>query len=199
MWDANTPVHSWVLIEIVLGLGLGGNFQNMLLAIQATIHYSDIAVATAAFSFIVLLGATLGIAIGGTVFQNQMTKLSADLPDIPGLSAITGVNAGASVSAIQALPPDVKTIVIQNYAQSLRMVWIVLAAFAGAGLLVSFLIGRHELHKEYVPRLSYRTNCSIRTNQPAMMKKKQLAPSTVSGNVSSNLSDCSTEIAVEKV
>src|SRR5262245_11857443 len=84
-WDENTPAYTWILIEIVCGLGLGGNFQNMLIAIQATIHYSDMAVATATFSFITLLGATMGIAIGGSVFQNEMTRLSTDLPDIPGL------------------------------------------------------------------------------------------------------------------
>lgn len=123
----------------------------MLIALQATIHHSDIAVATATFSFIVLLGATLGIAIGGTVFQNQMSSLSINLPNIPGLSAITGTNAGAAVGTIQSLPDNVQTIVIGNYAASLRMVWIVLAVFAGAGLLGSFVIGEHELYREFVP------------------------------------------------
>lgn len=151
MWDVTTPVYSWVLIEIVLGLGLGGNFQNMLIALQATIHHSDIAVATATFSFIVLLGATLGIAIGGTVFQNQMTSLAGDLPDVPGLAAITGENAGAAVGAVQGLPEGVREVVLGNYAASLRMVWIVLSAFAGAGFLASFAIGMHELYREYEP------------------------------------------------
>ena len=148
MWDVTTPVYSWILIEIVLGLGLGGNFQNMLIAIQATIHHSDIAVATATFSFVALLGSTLGIAIGGTVFQNQMTSLAGDLPDVPGLAALTGENAGAAVASVQGLPEGVKGIVLGNYAESLRMVWIVLSAFAGAGFLASFAIGSHELHKE---------------------------------------------------
>jgi hypothetical protein len=151
MWDVTTPVYSWVLIEIVLGLGLGGNFQNMLIAIQATIHHADIAVATATFSFVALLGSTLGIAIGGTVFQNQMTSLADDLPDVPGLAALTGENAGAAVTSVQGLPEGVKGIVLGNYAESLRMVWIVLSAFAGAGFLASFAIGSHELHKECGP------------------------------------------------
>jgi hypothetical protein len=148
--DQNTPTYEWILIEIVVGLGVGGNFQNMLIAIQATIHHSDMATATATFAFVVLLGATLGIAIGGTVFQNQMTSLSGDLPNIPGLSEITGSTAGAAVGTIQGLPADVKGIVVGNYAQSLRTVWIVLCCFAGMGLLGSFVIGRHELYREYV-------------------------------------------------
>jgi hypothetical protein len=148
MLDENTPVYSWVLIEMVCGLGLGGNFQNMLIALQATIQKSDIAVATATFSFIVLLGTTLGIAIGGTVFQNQMTSLSGDLPNIPEVSAFTGDGAGAAVQTIQNLPENLKAIVISNYAQSMRMVWIILCVFAGAGLLASFAIGTHELFTE---------------------------------------------------
>lgn len=147
--DETTPAYQWVLIEIVAGLGLGGNFQNMLIAIQATIHHSDLAVATATFSFIVLLGSTLGIAIGGTVFQNQMTSLSRGLPNIPGLSEITGENAGAAIQAIQDMSPEIKDIVVSNYAKSMRMVWIVMCAFSAAGFLVSFAIGTHELHREY--------------------------------------------------
>jgi hypothetical protein len=148
MLSVTTPIYSWILIEIVLGLALGGNFQNMLIALQATIHHSDIAVATATFSFVALLGATLGIAIGGTVFQNQMTALAGDLPDVPGLAAITGENAGAAVAIVQGLPEGTRGVVLGNYAESLRMVWIVLSVFAGAGFLASFAIGSHELYKE---------------------------------------------------
>lgn len=148
MLTASTPVSTWCPIEIVLGLGLGGNFQNMLIALQATVHHSDMAVATATFSFIVLLGATLGIAIGGTVFQNQMTRLAGDLVGLPGGQGLSGENAGAAVEIIQGLPTEVRGLVVENYAESMRMVWIVLAGFAGAGFVVSWGIGSHELWKE---------------------------------------------------
>jgi hypothetical protein len=146
--DQNTPIYAWVLIEIVAGLGLGGNFQNMLIALQATIHYSDVGVATATFSFIALLGSTLGISIGGTVFQNQMTSLSSDVPQIPGVEGITGANAGAAIGTLQDLPDSIREIIVGNYAASMRMVWIVLCGFAGAGFIVAFAIGTHELHRE---------------------------------------------------
>jgi hypothetical protein len=148
IWDVHTPIHTWIPIEIILGLGVGPNFQNMLIAIQATIRHSDMAVATAAFIFICLLGSTLGIAIGGTVFEIEMSKLASDLPQVPGLADITGQNAGSVVQVIQSLPDDVKPVVIQNYAKSMRMIWIVLSAFAGAGFVTTFFIGKHELHRE---------------------------------------------------
>jgi hypothetical protein len=141
LFDERTPAYTWILAEIIAGLGLGGNFQNMLIAIQATIHYADVAVATATFSFIILLGATMGIAIGGTVLQNQMNKLSAGVPGLGG-------NADATLSFIQGLPEGTKEIVMANYAKSLRMVWIVLSVFAAAGFLASFAIGTHELYRE---------------------------------------------------
>jgi hypothetical protein len=121
----------------------------MLIAIQATIQKSDIAVATATFSFIVLLGTTLGIAIGGTVFQNQMTDLAGDLPDIPLVSAFTGEGAGAAIQEIQNLPDNLRGIVVSNYAKSMRMVWIIFCVFAAAGFITSFFIGTHELFTEY--------------------------------------------------
>ena len=52
------------------------------------------------------------------------------------------------VTTIKDLPADVKPIVIQNHAESMKMVWIVLSVFAAAGFLASFAIGTHELHKE---------------------------------------------------
>jgi len=120
----------------------------MLLAIQATIHYTDMATATATFTFVILLGATFGVAVGGTVFQNQMTRLSSGLSDIPGLSEITGSNAGAAIQSIRELPPNVKAEIVSNYAKSMKMVWIVCCAFSAVAFLATFAIGTHELHRE---------------------------------------------------
>jgi len=78
-------------------------------------------------------------------------RLSIDLPDIPGLNAITGANAGAAISAVQALPDAVREIVKRNYARSMKMIWIVTSGFAAVGLLASFAIGTHELHRELNP------------------------------------------------
>ena len=191
LFNVTTPAYEWILIEIVLGLGVGGNFQNMLIALQATIHHSDIAVATATFVFIVLLGSTLGIAIGGAVFQNQMTALAGDLPNIPGIGALDGATAGAAVPVIQSLPSDVKAIVVSNVAESMRTVWIVLLVFAAVGFLSAFAIGTHELYSEYVPcDVGLEANCSIRTDQPAMMNRKKEA-SNEKAKQSESLSDAS--------
>ena len=82
------------------------------------------------------------------MFQNQMTALAGDLPHIPGLAPITGENAGAAVATVEGLPEGVRGIVLRNYADSLRVVWIVLGIFAGVGFLASFAIGTHELYRE---------------------------------------------------
>lgn len=83
------------------------------------------------------------------MFQNQMTSLAGDLPNIPEVSVFTGDGAGAAIQSIQTLPPELRAIVIGNYAKSMRMVWIILCVFAGAGFLAAFGIGTHELFTEY--------------------------------------------------
>ena len=55
---------------------------------------------------------------------------------------------------------------------SMRVVWVVLSAFARAVFLASFAFGRHELHRESLSCDDY-ADCSIRSDQPAMMQKKQ--------------------------
>ncbi|SPQ18388.1 a6e3ba98-04c9-4071-a767-faa8f08474f3 [Thermothielavioides terrestris] len=141
-----------VLYQIVAGIGVGPNFQAPLIALQATVKPHDMASATATFQFVRQLFTAISIVIGSVVFQNGMQKrypqLAAQLgPDVA--SFFSGNNAASSVGHVQELPDGPRQLVQDAYAGSLRTMFIMYVAFAGLGLLVSFLVGSRQLSKDH--------------------------------------------------
>jgi hypothetical protein len=63
-----------ILFQVICGIGIGPNFQALLLALQTQVQAQDYATATAAFGFTRNLATSIGIVIGNVVFQNSMLK-----------------------------------------------------------------------------------------------------------------------------
>ncbi|BFZ62213.1 hypothetical protein YB2330_003296 [Saitoella coloradoensis] len=141
--DENSSLAKRVLYLMIAGLGTGPNFQSMLIAIHATIDKKDIATATATYAFTRSLGATIGIAVGGVVFQNTLSARTASLPLA---YRISGGEAGAAVELIRSYPEPYRTEVVHAFAESLGKMWIAFTVLAGAALVSSALIGKHHLH-----------------------------------------------------
>ncbi|KAJ3348271.1 hypothetical protein HDU91_006594 [Kappamyces sp. JEL0680] len=72
--SASTPKYAQILFLIVPGIGIGCLIQVRILSIQASVSKENIAVATAICNFFFNLGGTVGIAIGGTIFNNTLSE-----------------------------------------------------------------------------------------------------------------------------
>ena len=84
-----------------------------------------------------VVGETVGIAIAGTIFQNQLrTNLLAN-PTLAVDAQRYSVDAQGLVPIIKAMPEgSVKEDLLQAYTDALKVVWGVMCALAGfAGLL----------------------------------------------------------------
>ncbi|KAI1500268.1 major facilitator superfamily domain-containing protein [Biscogniauxia marginata] len=141
-----------IIYEIIAGIGVGPNFQSPLIAVQSGLQGRDIASATGTFLFIRQLATSISVVIGGVVFQNGMEKqypyLLAELgPEIAG--RLSGGSAAGSVELVASLQGHQAVVARTAYWNSLRTMWIMYAAFAGAGLLVSPLVGQRKLSKEH--------------------------------------------------
>lgn len=137
-----------ILYQIVAGIGVGGNLNAPLVALQANINPGDIAPATATFFFTRVLSSAISVVVGGVVFQNQMQKHSAELlaalgPDTAG--ALTGSSASTSVGIVNGLPEAERRVARAAYHDSLRIMWIVYVAFAALGMLASAFISKKVL------------------------------------------------------
>lgn len=149
------PYANWskiILYQIVLGLGVGPNFMAPLVALQTTVQPRDIASATATYGFTRQLATSMSVVIGGVIFQNGMEKqgttLLAELgPDVAAL--LTGSNAASSVTTVAGLPAAQRDIAQRAYFKALRTMFIFYVAFAGLGIVLSFLVGSRKLSNQH--------------------------------------------------
>ncbi|KFY03537.1 hypothetical protein O988_01405 [Pseudogymnoascus sp. VKM F-3808] len=139
-----------IIYQIICGLGVGPNFQSLLLALQNQVKPHHYATVTATLGFTRNLATAIGVVIGNVVFQNSMLKQQAHLNDSLGpkvAKMFSGKNAEASVFFVNKLPTLQREIVRAAYYSALRDVWITAVTLAAAGLISCLFIKGKELSK----------------------------------------------------
>lgn len=146
--DRDTSIVAWVFLNLVPGIGMGLLFPSMAFSIQAASTNKDLAFAVAMFSFFRAFGQAIGVAIGGSVFQNQMKKKLLAYPGLASKAEEYSRDASSLVQIIKKLPPDItKTQLIQSYADSLKVVWITMCGMAALALILSLFTEGLDLNK----------------------------------------------------
>ncbi len=136
--DAATPFALTALYMIILGAGMGLVMQVLVLAVQNSVDYADLGVATSSATFFRSLGGSFGTALFGAIMSSRLaTELSGLLP--AGAPVDTAGLTG-SPAAIAALPAGIKEPVIEALTRSITSVFAFAVPFAVvAFLLVVFL------------------------------------------------------------
>lgn len=136
--DVDTSVVSWIFLNLAVGVGMGLLFPSMAFAIQAASTNEDLAFAVAMFSFFRAFGQAIGVAIGGTVFQNQLKKKLLEFPALAAKAEEYSRDSSGLVQIIKGLPAGLeKTQLIQSYANALKAVWLVLCGLSALALILS--------------------------------------------------------------
>ncbi|KFZ10250.1 hypothetical protein V501_05273 [Pseudogymnoascus sp. VKM F-4519 (FW-2642)] len=139
-----------IIYQIICGLGVGPNFQSLLLALQNQVKPHHYASVTATLGFTRNLATAIGVVVGNVVFQNSMLKqephLKANLSP-QAAEMLSGKNAEASVFFVNTLPALERDIARAAYYASLRNVWLTAIAFAAAGLISCIFIKGRKLSK----------------------------------------------------
>src|ERR1044071_5346324 len=91
---ADTPLWRTMLIMVVMGLGLGGNMQPMITAVQNAVSPREIGVATSSVTFFRSMGGTLGTAIFLSVLFNVLPNKIRDAYLDAGIPAPAGGGGG---------------------------------------------------------------------------------------------------------
>ncbi len=146
--DVNTPTVSWIFLNLVSGLGMGMLFPAMAFAIQASSTNADLAFAVAMYSFFRAFGQSIGVAIGGSIFQNTMQIKLLAYPLLAPMADEYSRDASALVQIIKQMTPgQAKDELIQGYADSLKVVWIVMCAMSAVALASSVAIKALDLNR----------------------------------------------------
>ena len=143
--DVHTTTVQWIFLNLVSGIGIGLLFPSMAFAVQASSLNEDQAFAVTMFSFFRSFGQAIGVAVGGTIFQNQIAKKLMAYPLLAPNAASYSSDAAALVQVIKSMADDPSqqmqhADLVQAYADALKVVWIVMCALAAFAGLTSFLI-----------------------------------------------------------
>jgi hypothetical protein len=141
----NIKTAEWVGIFIVFGLGNGIVLTSVNFAIQSIANAEDCARAASMYAFFRTLGMTLGIAVGGTVFQNMMSDKLVQL------SQPTDIAHHAESFITRLKMPDdhdpTRLAILQSYNHGFEGVFMVMTGVSALGLLSSLVIRKHGMDK----------------------------------------------------
>lgn len=121
----------------VFGAGLGLVMQVLVLVVQNAVRYEDLGVATSGATFFRSIGASFGVAIFGTIFNNRLgDKLSATLAGVPLPPGVSVKGLEADPRAVAMLPAALRPPVLDAYASSITDVFL----YAVPLVLVAFVV-----------------------------------------------------------
>ena len=145
----DTSIPAWIFLNLVPGMGLGMLYSSLAYATQASADQADVAFAAAMYTFARSFGQSIGVAVGGTIFQTQLRIKLATYPSLISNSTQLAQDATTLVQVIKAMPktqPERKMLV-DAYADSMKIVWVTMAGLAFVALLLSTLTERLSINE----------------------------------------------------
>jgi MFS family permease len=122
--DEHTGFWLGSLYMFVLGVGVGLAMQVLLIAVQNTVDYSDLGVATSGVTFLRTIGSSFGVAVFGSVYSSRLAHNLADALATHPLPAGVDPRVTQSPEGLRALPSSVAAPIVHAYAQSLHVVFL---------------------------------------------------------------------------
>lgn len=129
----------------VLGLGLGGVMQVLVLAVQNAVEYRDLGVATSGATLFRSIGGSVGTAILGSVFASRLaTELKRTLP-ASAAATTKSSSLSENPAALKKLPAPIHSGYVHAFTNSLSTVFELAAAAAALAFLLSWLLEERVL------------------------------------------------------
>ncbi|SFK36705.1 MDR family MFS transporter [Geodermatophilus ruber] len=165
--DADTSVWTLVPFMVLLGLGLGFNFQPVILAVQNAVSPREMGVATSSVTFFRQMGGTIGTAAFLSVlFSRLPVDIDTAVGDAvaanpalgPQFQQLGGAGSDLSdTSFIQELPDALALPFKVGFSSSIDLVFLIAACVVALGFFV-FL---------FLPQLALSTQSGIQARQAA--------------------------------
>jgi EmrB/QacA subfamily drug resistance transporter len=129
---------------LILGMGIGGVMQVLVIIVQNGVPHSELGVATSGATFFRSIGGSFGTAIFGAIFANVLVgNLSRHLHGVTLPSGFSSANATPAL--LSRLPAAVHQGFVSGYAESIQTVFLIAVPIAALAFLASWLIPQVEL------------------------------------------------------
>jgi EmrB/QacA subfamily drug resistance transporter len=163
--EVGQPVALVCLYIFMMGAGVGCIFQILILAVQNSVPFNEVGTATSANAFFREIGATMGIAIVGSLFSARLTsmltaRLSGDLLlPIDNIESITP-------AILCAMPEAMQDIFINTYADALTPIFLYIAPVFICGIILGSFLPNNKLEQKK-PNMTKAQETDTQVDNPA--------------------------------
>ena len=142
------------IYAILVGAGLGLSMQTIVIALQNSVDFQDMGIATSSNTFFRSLGGAFGTAIFGTIFSNRIayylqdniaTLQSTDPQSLAGFDPAKLEQITTNTSIITTLPPTIRDTVLNSFAQTFHVVFLAAAPITFIGFVLAFFLKEKPL------------------------------------------------------
>jgi MFS family permease len=139
---AATPI--WVICVqlFVFGAGLGSIMQVIVLVVQNSVPADQIGTATSTNNYFREVGASLGVAVFGSIFTSRLSESLGKAFTGAGASADQAAQSTRTLDpqALSQLPEQLRDAIVNAYADSLAPVFWYLLPFLGIALILALTL-----------------------------------------------------------
>jgi EmrB/QacA subfamily drug resistance transporter len=157
---ATTPFWQLSIYAILVGAGLGLSMQTIVIALQNSVDFKDMGVATSSNTFFRSLGSVFGTALFGAILTNRLGHyliVGRDDLAVSNPTAALSFNESdiekikQNTSAIAQLPPDAQTTALDAFVNSFQVVFLMAAPITALGFLLALFLRETPLrtNKDY--------------------------------------------------
>ncbi len=144
-----TPFWQLAIYAVLIGAGLGLSMQTIVIALQNSVEFRDLGVATSANTFFRSIGATMGVALFGTVYASRLAhnlpieieKLRASNP-----AALVGATPEKfealkdNTAVLQTFTPELQAGIINAFVNSFHVVFLTSVPITIIGFFIAFML-----------------------------------------------------------
>ena len=150
LMDTGSSTFQDAVSMLILGMGLGGVMQVLVIIVQNGVPHSELGVATSGATFFRSIGGSFGTAIFGAIFSNVLVGNLAS--HLHGARLPAGFSASdATPAVLRHLPALVHQGFVAGYAESIQTVFLVAVPIAALAFLATWFIPQVELKQWAVP------------------------------------------------
>jgi EmrB/QacA subfamily drug resistance transporter len=158
--EVDTPYWQVSIFAILVGAGLGLSMQTIVIALQNSVEFRDMGVATSSNTFFRSLGSVFGTAIFGSILTNRIghylqlnfAELAAKNPDaVAGFdpSKLSGITNNTAV--LKTLPPQIQATALDAFVHAFHIVFYAAAPVTAIGFVLALMLRETPLRtsKDY--------------------------------------------------
>lgn len=184
VFSVESPDIEVIFLYMVVGLGIGILFTSLLFAIQSSSRPEDNAFCGFIFALLRLLGQTLGVAIGGVTFQNQIKRQLQQSPLLAPRASELAALASGLVSVIKQTSDDApeKMELIDAFQGAFHTLLYVLCALSATGLALSTLTKANNVNQAHITDQRF-TSTTITSGSKMGSQESEAVDDTVADKV----------------